>query len=120
MLIRSTDTAQFVGGDTAEDCLPLLRRLRAENMGALFAYSVEAPDPSIHGRTDSLPSQTSSHKDIVAEMLHCIDVAADFEEGSSSADVTVAPEVRRTWVAVKIVNSSPIRRLLLLMPFLIG
>lgn len=46
----------------------------------------------------SKSSQHNPHKAIVDEMLHCIDVAADFEDG------LVAKQTgRRTWVAVKIV-----------------
>lgn len=41
---------------------------------------------------DKLP-----HKAIIKEMIHSIDVAADFEDSLSSGG-------RRTWVAVKIVS----------------
>jgi proline dehydrogenase len=44
-------------------------------------------------------SRSSPHKAIVDEMLRCIDVAADFENG-----ITAKQTGRRTWVAVKIVG----------------
>lgn len=38
-VVRATFFDQFVGGDTAEGCVPLLRRLRAAGKGALLVYS---------------------------------------------------------------------------------
>ncbi len=91
-------TMQFVGGDTAEGTLPLLRSFRRGNKGALLAYSVEV-DPATatsHGEgtlsTDDLP-----YKRIIKEVVHSIDVAADFEDSLNDGG-------RRTWVAIKIVS----------------
>ncbi|KAG6877337.1 hypothetical protein C0992_010247 [Termitomyces sp. T32_za158] len=93
--------AQFVGGDTAEKTLPLLYKLRAVNKGALFAYSVEVDESEATGsptRGEPSPSSSSSpHKRIVEEMIHCVDVAADFEDGVSGKRTSG----RRTWVAIK-------------------
>lgn len=50
-----------------------------------------------------------SHKDLVNEILHCIDIAADFEDGLSPSPVDGARSQtgRRTWVAVKITPLLP-------------
>ena len=91
---------QFVGGSTALSCIPLIRQLRAENKGALFAYSVEV---DADGATDGAHSpREMGHKRIVQEMIRSIDAAADFEDSQSHADESSG---RRTWVAVKLVRS---------------
>ncbi|KAI0668619.1 FAD-linked oxidoreductase [Trametes maxima] len=96
-IVRYTFFNQFVGGDSAEEALPVLGHLRAENKGVLFVYSVEVdeklPSPSSQASSKSL----SAHKRIVAETLHCLDVAADFEDGHVSADGG-----KGTWVAIKL------------------
>ncbi|KDQ53023.1 hypothetical protein JAAARDRAFT_39738 [Jaapia argillacea MUCL 33604] len=103
-VVRVTFFDQFVGGDTAEDCLPLLASYRAQNKGVLFGYSVEvdesAPTPA--------PSSTHEedvpiHKRIVKEMIHSIDVAADFEDRYGKRD----GRGRKTWVAVKLTALLP-------------
>ncbi|KAH7103186.1 FAD-linked oxidoreductase [Auriculariales sp. MPI-PUGE-AT-0066] len=86
-VIRRTFYAQFVGGDTARATLPLLRNLRNNsNVGCLFAYSVE---------DDEDASGSGHYKARVKETLHCIDVAADFEDEMNSGQ-------RKTWVAIKL------------------
>lgn len=90
---------QFVGGDTAEDTLPLLHAFRRANKGALLAYSVEV-DPATatsHPGDGTVPKDDLPHKRIIKEMIHSIDVAADFEDSLNDGG-------RRTWVAVKIVS----------------
>ncbi|KAA1468315.1 FAD-linked oxidoreductase [Dentipellis sp. KUC8613] len=100
-IVRNTFFAQFVGADTALECVPLLERLRGENKGALFAYSVEVDEheASGHSRKATVPV----YKRIVAEMIHSIDVAADFEDRFS----TSGGMGRRTWVAVKLTALLP-------------
>ncbi|KAG6901249.1 hypothetical protein C0995_014626 [Termitomyces sp. Mi166 len=95
--VRWTFFDQFVGGDTAEKTLPLLYKLRAVNKGALFAYSVEVDESEATASASSKKKQPSPHKRIVEEMIHCIDVAADFEDGVSGK----LHSGRRTWVAIK-------------------
>ncbi|KAI9445587.1 FAD-linked oxidoreductase [Lactarius indigo] len=70
--VRATFFTQFVGGSTALSCIPLIRQLRAENKGALFAYSVEADAD---------------------------EATADFEDSRAYADESSG---RRTWVAIKL------------------
>ncbi|KAI9510632.1 FAD-linked oxidoreductase-like protein [Russula earlei] len=95
--VRVTFFTQFVGGDTAHACLPLIRRLRADNKGALLAYSVEVDETETTGGTRSTSEPVHQH--IVQELLRSIDVAADFEE--SQARETPGSG-RRTWVAIKL------------------
>ncbi|KAH9850564.1 FAD-linked oxidoreductase [Lenzites betulinus] len=93
-IVRYTFFNQFVGGDSAEEAIPVLEHLRAENKGVLFVYSVEV-DETAPTSTGSTP--LSAHKQIVDETLHCIDVAADFEDKHASADGG-----KGTWVAIKL------------------
>ncbi|KAI0757553.1 FAD-linked oxidoreductase-like protein [Daedaleopsis nitida] len=95
-VVRVTFFDQFVGGDEAEDVVPVLERLRAENKGALFVYSVEVDDAHASGSSKS--SETLlAHKQIVQETVHCIDVAADFEDRHSHDHTG-----KGTWVAIKL------------------
>lgn len=89
---------QFVGGDTAEQVIPLLEDLRARNTGALFAYSVEEDDTS--------PSKgaVAQYRLNVEEMMHSIDVAAEFEDRYASKTGVQAAKDRKTWVALKLVS----------------
>ncbi|KAL1714374.1 FAD-linked oxidoreductase-like protein [Schizophyllum commune] len=101
--VRATFFNQFVGGDTAEACVPLLRRLRARNMGALFAYSVEVDEGTAMGAGHD--PANSPHARIVDEMVHAVDVAADFED--ELAPPGTPPTARKTWVAVKLTALLP-------------
>ena len=94
---------QFVGGDTAEDAIPLIDELRAQNTGCLFAYSVEvdqaeAASAGGQSRPEQEKPTSTVHKQIVAETLHCINVAADYEDKHTRGHTG-----RRTWVAIKLV-----------------
>ncbi|KAL0945593.1 hypothetical protein HGRIS_014752 [Hohenbuehelia grisea] len=102
-VVRATFFEQFVGGDTAEGTLPLLVRLRAANKGALFAYSVEVDEAEASGGAKL--EKAGVHKQIVEEMLHCIDVAADFEDDIARAKGYSLG--RKTWVAVKMTALLP-------------
>ncbi|TBU30788.1 FAD-linked oxidoreductase [Dichomitus squalens] len=114
-VVRATFFKQFVGGDTAEAVIPLIDELRAQNTGCLFAYSVEvdqAEAGSGGGQSQSETNKTAStvHKQIVSETLHCIDVAADYEDKH-----TIGSTGRRTWVAIKlsamVADAESLRRL---------
>lgn len=84
----------------------------------MFAYSVEVDEIEAAGKDTPKGESTNStdimdpvddkpiHKRIVDEMLHCINVAANFEdqkriEAGYSVDRAIG---RRTWVAVKLVR----------------
>ena len=88
-----------MGGDTAEDALPLIEQLRAQNTGCLFAYSVEVDEAEASGHGQEHGSVASVNKDIVQEIIHSIDVAADYEDKH-----TTGLKGRRTWVAIKLVS----------------
>ncbi|KAG5641504.1 hypothetical protein DXG03_005076 [Asterophora parasitica] len=96
--VRATFFKQFVGGDTVQDTLPVLHKLRAANTGTLLAYSVEVDEKEAlraYGPGSRTPLSTP-HKHIVQEMLHCVDVVADFE------DALEMKQDRKTWVAIKL------------------
>lgn len=82
----------------------MLARFRAENKGCLFAYSVEVDEAEASGKGGKKGKGVQpAHKQAVQEMIHNIEVAADFEDkhlpvGSNKG--------RRTWVAIKLVNYS--------------
>ncbi|EJD55117.1 FAD-linked oxidoreductase [Auricularia subglabra TFB-10046 SS5] len=101
-VVRRTFYAQFVGGDTARETLPVLEQLRRDNKGALFAYSVE-DDEDATGANEG-----SAYKRRVNETIRCIDVAADFEDAHPSSS-------RKTWVAVKLSALVPSAEPLLLL-----
>ena len=92
-----TRTRQFVGGDAAEDALPVLEQLRAANKGALFVYSVEVDETETSSNSASAEAK-AAHKRIVDETLHCLDVAAAFEDKHAPGHVG-----RGTWMAIKLV-----------------
>lgn len=101
-----TESCQFVGGDTAEDCLPLLEELRAEGKGSLFAYSVEVDEAEAAGSAKEraeVARQTARHN--IRETLHCVDIAADFEDKHVAQLGSV--QGRKTWVALKLVSTLP-------------
>ncbi|KAH9964627.1 FAD-linked oxidoreductase-like protein [Russula dissimulans] len=95
--VRATFFRRFVGGDTARACLPLIRKLRAENKGTLLVYSAEVDENEAIGGTRS--SSEPVHRQIVQEMIRSIDIAGDFED--SQARETPGSG-RRTWVAIKL------------------
>jgi len=114
---RTHSSSQFVGADSAEEAIPLLKSLRAANRGVLFAYSVEVDENEASGASSSR-SAVASHtfptneaqKQMVAETIHCIDVAADFESNlrdSKDHDLVARSTGRRTWVAVKMTALVP-------------
>ncbi|QRW05789.1 proline dehydrogenase [Ceratobasidium sp. AG-Ba] len=88
-VVRRTFFAQFVGGDTCEDTLPLITSLRKQNKGTLLAYSVEVDE-----KDDG--SGKAQWKKNVAEMRSSVDFAADFE------DTYGQKGPRKTWVAIKL------------------
>ncbi|KAJ8494872.1 hypothetical protein ONZ45_g13084 [Pleurotus djamor] len=47
--LMSDPHGQFVGGDTAQETIPLLKQLRTANTGALLAYSVEVDEDEAAG-----------------------------------------------------------------------
>ena len=102
--VRVTFFNQFVGGETAEGAIPLVEQLRSENKGCLFAYSVEVDEKAAAGKAAGKGSNVpQAHKQGVQEMIHSIDIAADFEDKHLPAGTSKG---RRTWVAVKLVRQT--------------
>ncbi|KAJ7073449.1 FAD-linked oxidoreductase [Mycena belliarum] len=107
-LVRITFFDQFVGGDSAEETLPVLRALRSGNVGTLFAYSVEVDEAeATTASSDASANGGQTPEAIVEEMIHCIDVAADFEDRLQDGEGSGGPSGRRTWVAVKLTALLP-------------
>ncbi|CAE6426615.1 unnamed protein product [Rhizoctonia solani] len=88
-VVRRTFFAQFVGGDSLPDTLPLITSLRQQNMGTLLVYSVEA-DGDVKG---------AQWEKNVQEILSSVNFAGDFEDTQSGG--------RKTWVAVKLTALLP-------------
>ena len=74
------------------DCIPVIHQLRTEFKGSLLAYSVEVDEAKAGTVGNALHSQ------MVEEMIHSIDAAADYEDALST------PTERSTWVAIKLVR----------------
>lgn len=81
--------------------MPLLAQLRAQNKGCLFAYSVEVDEDEAAGQGHG-KSAVPVHKRVIEEMIHSIDVAADFEDNHLNDKASL--QGRRTWVAIKLVR----------------
>lgn len=83
----------------------MIEELRTQNTGCLFAYSVEVDEAQAMGETTHdqekppIPIATSFHKQVISETLHCVDVAADYEDKHTNGLTG-----RRTWVAIKLVS----------------
>jgi proline dehydrogenase len=105
-IIRSTFFAQFVGGDNAEDTIPLLMQLRQDNKGVLLAYSVEVDQREAERDAQKEVSHDSPvsavYQSHVEETLRAIGIAADFEDRRGT--VPHSGTGRKTWVAVKLVG----------------
>ncbi|CAG8586014.1 7552_t:CDS:2 [Paraglomus occultum] len=79
--IKKTFFAQFCGGQTAEECIETMNRLKSEGIGCILDYSVEADVENSKGSSD--PESDEFRKcfnekaDYVTDMmLKCIDTAA--------------------------------------------
>lgn len=76
----------------------MIRKLRAENKGALLGYTVEA-DTS-EGLGEARPTD-EPHQPIV-QMILAVDVAAYLENSLARGTISSG---RRTWVAVKLART---------------
>lgn len=118
--VRHTFFQQFVGGDTALECLPVVRKLRRDNIGTLFSYSVEATEEEFNaaaalgggGEGASYALRRKNAEDHVIETIRAIVVSGSenkryFEEEGVRSE----GEVGSTWVACKMVSFSFVRSL---------
>ncbi|KAI5994218.1 FAD-linked oxidoreductase [Pisolithus marmoratus] len=109
-IVRGTFFAQYVGGETVQDTLPLIQRLRYENKGTLLSYSVEVDEraatggsgQSSHGDVSSL--EQPIYKRIVEEIIRSIDTLGDFEDRLARESGVKACG---TWIAVKLTALLP-------------
>ncbi|CUA71364.1 hypothetical protein RSOLAG22IIIB_04579 [Rhizoctonia solani] len=88
-VVRRTFFAQFVGGDSLPDTLPLITSLRQQNTGTLLVYSVEADDAT----------KGAQWEKNVQEILASVNFAGDFEDTQAGGG--------KTWVAVKLTALLP-------------
>lgn len=86
-----------MGGDTVDECVPVVRTLRRAKQGVLFAYSVE-----VHAT-----SASNGHERAVQDLLHSIDVAADSEDSLVTRAEGGYTTARQTWVAIKLSTLLP-------------
>nr|XP_031857401.1 uncharacterized protein CI109_007180 [Kwoniella shandongensis]KAA5524473.1 hypothetical protein CI109_007180 [Kwoniella shandongensis] len=71
--VRSTFFAQFIPGETAEECLPAMEALRRDNTGSALNYSAEADAITLEGELDI---ETRRYQ----EIERALDVQGDFEQ----------------------------------------
>lgn len=88
--------AQFVGGETVNETIPLLSQLRDEGKGVLLAYSVEVNNSKPPKNADDM-----AHRRNLLEISRSIQSAGDFEDERISKGSSKG----KTWVAVKLVRS---------------
>jgi proline dehydrogenase len=89
-----------VGGDTVEDTLPVLHELHSKNQGVILAYSVEVDEKTANSKGTTHSSALPTYKQNVEEMIHSIDVAADFADQYEKR----GGRGRNVWVALKFVS----------------
>ncbi|KAN0066465.1 proline dehydrogenase [Thecaphora frezii] len=75
---RHTFFKCFVSDDTAVGSIPVLSELSRNGLGSLLNYSVEVSKDSAQGSSSALPSQAAIHRPFVDELIHSVDVAAEF------------------------------------------
>lgn len=101
-VVRHTFFEQFVGGDTAAACLPVIRRLRAAGVGTLLNYSVEAEQ----GDDALAPALTEVARENVRETIRAIEVAGE-ENRRLALEGAGSGAVGSTWIGIKLVRSPP-------------
>ncbi|KAL5495810.1 PUT1_1 [Sanghuangporus weigelae] len=108
-VVRATFFAQFVGGETAQDMLRVLERMRTENKGAIIHFSAEVDEHAASSADSS--SKKLVNSEVIREFTRCIDTAGDFEdswqakmgEGEKGAEMGG----RKTFVAMKLTALIP-------------
>ncbi|WWC94413.1 hypothetical protein V866_001255 [Kwoniella sp. B9012] len=93
LVIRHTFFKQFVGGDTAEDCIPTIKRLRDNNIGCLLTYSVEEESAGQPHQQEA----TATTRANVKETIRSIEIA-----GQVNKRMTPVGQIGSTWIALKL------------------
>ncbi|CEH17505.1 Proline oxidase [Ceraceosorus bombacis] len=88
-LVRKTFFGQFVGGETVEECVPLIRSLAIANVGTMLNHSCEVKHAEMcHSERGSDNAKTASsavHLRLIEAAKHSIQVASDLASGNVDA-----------------------------------
>ena len=76
-IVRHTFFAQFVPGESVEECQPTMMQLRSRNVGSLLNYSAEADENATDVR--------HLEKQRLDEIYHAIDAMGKFEDDVESS-----------------------------------
>lgn len=79
-VVRHTFFAQFVPGETVEECIPQMEAMRRRNVGAMLNYSAEA-DLDAAGEGDSREAGKAFEKKRLEEVYRALERAGEFEAG---------------------------------------
>ncbi|CED82539.1 Proline oxidase [Phaffia rhodozyma] len=106
--VKHTFFAQFVGGETAFDCLPTIRQLRRNQIGTLLNYSVEVSDEESHDQTDKPADSPEGQRKLqasrieaekkIAQTVNSIEVCG-YE--ASLARKNNEHDIGSSWIALK-------------------
>ncbi|KAL5534774.1 hypothetical protein ACEPAG_1238 [Sanghuangporus baumii] len=109
-VVRATFFAQFVGGETAQDMLRILERMRTENKGAIIHFSAEVDEHASSASADD-NSKKLVNTEVIKEFTRCIDTAGDFEDSwqakMSRGEKGAEMGGRKTFVAMKLTALIP-------------
>lgn len=117
-VVRYTFFGQFVGGDTASDCMPVIQELRRREMGTILNYSVEVSheeSESAGGAAAAVvgaDGMTANRRAAEARVLETIDaIEVSGVENKKVVQASGGKEVGSTWLALKLVRqeSGPCR-----------
>jgi hypothetical protein len=97
LVVRNTFFRHFVGGETVQETIPLIRSLRERSIGSMLEYSVEVDETAANHGHDNVAAQYQKN---VEEILSSIPLAASVEGGDDCNN----PMTRKTWVAIKLVR----------------
>ncbi|CAH7684805.1 FAD-linked oxidoreductase-like protein, partial [Phakopsora pachyrhizi] len=101
-LMRQTFFAHYTGGESPEDCLPVLKTLLDQRVGTLLNYSVEGPDGNEKNHDLKADCQVSQRH--IDAILIAVQTASKF--GSPSSLEPVYPpgslRMRPTTLAIKV------------------
>lgn len=78
--MRHTFFAQFVPGETVEECIPKMEDMRTRNIGSMLNYSAEADVDASGGVVDHEANRAFEKKRL-EEVYKALEAIADFEKG---------------------------------------
>jgi proline dehydrogenase len=80
-LVRHTFFAQFVPGETAQECLPKMAEMRRSNIGSLLNYSAEADLDAAGDEAAAGEAGRAFEKKRLEEVYRALAMIAEYEEG---------------------------------------